>query len=684
MKALLKWLLALASVASVLAPLCLAADARPNVLFIIVDDLKPTLGCYGDELAVTPNFDRLADQGVTFTNANCQWPVCGASRASMTTGLMPEENGVTGFELIRETLPEAILLPQHFRENGYETVAIGKWHDHRTVGDGSAAEEDALSWSLPFNYGGGKIGSSQIEDREGRRWPLAAEAKEPNESKHADGVRGDLALEHIDNLSAQYHATGQPFFLAVGFARPHLPFLAPPAYWDLYDRADFEISPVQTRGENRVGAAYDNVHELENYYALNVDSEGYCAPFLWDGPREPHALSVENQRELIHGYYACTSFVDHQLGRLLDGLEANGVADNTIVVVIGDHGFHLGDHLKWGKHTPFEQAARLPFLLKAPGWHATGIQSDSPVTLLDLYPTLCEMAGLPLPEQPLPPALQAQHGAATLPLRGKSLTPVLADPSADLRFGAITTYRNGPYGYSYRTRTHRYIEWLDEDGQVSARELFDLINDPLETVNIAEDPSQELLVYRLARKMRQEAETPGCHRLRVSPGNALSAQLYTGDGDGDLIQDGLEIDLYDTDPFDKQSPQADSYLGWSGRQALSTIDPADDADGDAAPLIFEYLAGTNPGEFSPLQQQVVAGTDGLGISLLAARNTLPADVRVSLEGSADLGTGQGWVSQQYAYTVEPADGGLWRHIWNLQEPLDRVGSYFVRLKAELD
>lgn len=548
--------------------LCLAASglanaSQPNVLFIIVDDLKPTLGCYGDNLAVTPNFDRLADEGIVFNSAHCQWPVCGASRASMTTGLMPEENGVTGFQLIRDTLPDAVFLPQHFREHGYETVAVGKWHDHRTVGDGMATVEDELSWSLPFNYGGGKIGSTQITDRNGRRWPLAAEAKDGDENKFADGVRGGLVVDLIDTLATQYNETGKPFFIGVGFARPHLPFLAPTAYWDLYERDDFQIDPVQTRGENRVWAGYDNVHELENYYALNTDAEGFAEPFAWDGPYEPHQLSEANQKELLHGYYACASFVDHQIGRLLDELDAHGVADDTIVIVIGDHGFHLGDHLKWGKHTPFEQAARFPFILKAPGAHTPGIVSDSPVTMLDIYPTLCELAGLPLPEQPLPAELQSLHGRATLPQRGKSLTPILADPTADLRFGAITTYRNGPYGYSYRTRTHRYIEWLGNEGEVTLRELFDLENDPLETVNIAEDPANELLVYRLAQKMRQPTETPGCHRLHASPGNVLNNALYVADGDGDSIQDGLEIDLYDTDPFDGVSPQPNTFLALS-------------------------------------------------------------------------------------------------------------------------
>ncbi len=551
-------------------------NARPNVLFIVADDLKPTLRCYGDRLAITPNIDRLASNGVTFITAQCPWPVCGASRASLMTSLMPEETTVFAFTPMRAALPNVITLPQHFKNNGYETVAVGKVHDFRTVGDIVSPDEstingiekdDVLSWTLPFDFGGGKTGSTQITDREGRHWPLAAEAKDLPESKFADGVRGDLALNHLKTLGAQYKTTGKPFFVAVGFARPHLPFLAPTTYWNLYNRNDFTPAACQKEQTNDTGMAWDNVHELQNYYALNVDSEGYAVPFPWNGPGEPlpPPLSDENQKELLHGYYACVSFVDAQVGRLLNELEAQGIASNTVIVFLGDHGFHLGDHNKWGKHTPMEQAVRVPMIITAPRTGLHGTASGSPVSLLDIYPTLCELAGLQQPVHPVPEAVRTNYdGAAVLPLRGKSLVPVLKNPEAKVRTGAVSHYRSEPYGYSYRTDRYRYIEWVQSDNVVKKRELFDYQTDPDETINIAPGQQNELLMFNLAVQMRDPAETPGCHRLHHSPPMVLSTGLY--------------------------------YSAWAALHGLSgsAMNYLSDPDGDGINNLLELATGGNP------------------------------------------------------------------------------------------
>lgn len=659
---------------------------QPNVLFITIDDLRPTLGCYDDPIAITPEIDQLAADGVTFLNASCPSPVCGPSRSAMTTGLWPEETGIRSFENIRELVPDAILLPQHFKENGYRTAAVGKWHDHRSVGDGTPKEEDPYSWTEPFDYGGANLGQGNLKDRNGRNWPLAASAKDEPDRKFTDAIRADLGLAHISNLAANYRDNGQPFFLGVGFARPHLPFFAPQKYWDLYERSDFTPLEPQSREENHVSWTYDNVHELENYYILNSDADGFGVPFAWDGPNNPYTLSLANQQELLHGYYACTSFVDVQVGRLLDALEAEGIADNTIVVVLGDHGFHLGDHLKWGKHTPMEESVRSPLIIKAPGISVAGLRTESPVTFLDLYPTLCELAGLPIPEQPIPPALQAEQGGAThLPLRGLDITSILSDPDADdLRFGALSIYRKGPHGYSYRTRTHRYIEWVQDDGEIKNRALFDIVNDPNSTRNIAEDPGNELLLYRLAVKLRQESESPGAMALRNSQPIPLEQTIYDADYDSDGHSNGYEVDVLDTDPFNPPSASETSFQQWMSQHGLSGDNLLEDPDADGSPNLLEYLFDRNPMEADVLPQTVTLNaSQQLGISLQTEREAMPSDTQIALQGSDELGANENWIAVAYDYERQANPSGGWTHRWVQRTPLDSGGKRFLRLTVSI-
>lgn len=471
---------------------------RPNVLFIAVDDLKPTLGAFGDEHAITPNIDRLAARGTVFLNAHCQQAVSAPSRVSLLTGLRPDQTRVWDLQTrFRDHQPDVITLPQHFRMQGYETVGIGKIYDGRSVD--SEATMDEVSWSRPYirtsaissstlGYAdpvARQLVSEQLQQaqeqgltswQERRRFvqhrPPVECADVPDEA-YIDGVNARQAAVLLKELAA-----GQaPFFLAVGFAKPHLPFNAPKAYWDLYDRATLPMPPTDRMPEGAPAYAFQDSWELRNQYT-GVPQQG--------------PLPLEQQAELIHGYYACVSFVDAQIGIVLQALEDSGQADNTIIVLWGDHGFHLGDHGMWCKHTNYEQATRSPLIIAAPMGLIPPSVTSAPVEFIDLYPTLCELAGL---EQP-------GH------LQGTSLIPTMRDPEVDVRPFAVSQYPRNPQhlgrvmGYALRDRRYRYVQWRrwDRDagaGEVVAEELYDLVTDPDETQNvIAQAPNSQLDVLR--------------------------------------------------------------------------------------------------------------------------------------------------------------------------------------------
>ena len=485
-----------------------------NVLFIAIDDINPVLGCYGDATAKSPRMDELAASGTLFMNAHCQFAVCGPSRASIMTSLMPEETGVLAFEKMRsnkrEQLSDLVTLPQHFKNQGYETAATGKINDFRCVGtvkpDGTvqnngASVDDPPSWSIPYAKTGGIQPTRAIREKTGKKVKLAAESVDKPDEVFTDGRICDKGLELLKRLAKG----DKPFFLGVGFKKPHLPFLAPKAYWDLYDRDEFTIHPFQTEMEGVTPYTFNKVHELRGTYYLETDRHGKALALTDD------ILPEEQQKTLLHGYYACVSFVDTLVGRLLDELEEQGLSDNTIVVLWGDHGFHLGDHNEWGKHTDLEQATRVPLMIRAPGL-PVGATTQSPTSLIDLYPTLCELAGLPIPEQPL-----STTEPTGRPLVGKSLLPILKDPAASVKGGAITHWGYGVYGYAYRTERYRYIEWINNGGTVLARELYDYETDPMETVNLATSAEYKSLMKELSEAMRGE-DGAGCDRLNASKG----------------------------------------------------------------------------------------------------------------------------------------------------------------------
>lgn len=468
----------------------LPAAQMPNVLFIAVDDLKPMLGCYGDTVIKTPNIDRLASRGTTFLNAYCQQAICGPTRASLLTGLRPDSTGIYDLQTkLRALHPDVITLPQYFKQSGYESVGIGKIFDPRNV-EGEV-RDDPKSWSRPY--------TKQIENADSRLGFL-----KPDFVKRVDVVVNEKGLEQSD-LEAITKAVGgmpteeidqdvpdgayqdgalakraielvgelskgeKPFFLAVGFYKPHLPFVAPKKYADMYSMDDIRLAKFRKMPEGAPSLHYQPSWELKNgSYAGFANFQGKVTDDL--------------ERNLVHGYMACVSYLDAQVGRLLDSLEANGLSDNTIVVLWGDHGWHLGDHGMWCKHTNYEQATRSPLIISRPQNGPRGAKSASPVEFVDVFPTLCDLAGLPKP-----PALE-----------GCSLVPILENPEVKVKEVAVSQYPRGHgkdelMGYAFRDKRYRYIEWVPKGkpgGQPVATELYDYQTDPLETKNLATDPER--------------------------------------------------------------------------------------------------------------------------------------------------------------------------------------------------
>lgn len=456
---------------------------RPNVLLVVVDDLRVGIGAYGDPIAITPHLDTLARQGVLFERAYVQQSVCGPSRASFLTGRRPQATGVTSNRLhFRIALPDAVTLPQWFRRHGWHAEAMGKVY-HTGL-------DDPDSWSVPHwmpdsgRYSpattirerafraalaarGEGHSETPVMDPSGRfvarieqagrnRRFLVAEAPEVDDDVLGDGRIAARAIERLRVLAD----APSPFFLAVGFSRPHAPFVAPRRYWDLYDPADLPLSPVPQRPEGAPSFAFVDSPEIRGYE--DVPDQGPI----------PEAL----QRRMVHGYRAATSFVDAQIGRVLAELDALGLADETLVVVVGDHGYKLGDYGYWGKQSNVELDTRAPMILRLPGGARAGARVPQPVEFVDLYPTLAELAGLPVDG----------------PLDGISLAPAIAgavDPGAV----AVSQYpRDGEriMGWSIRDARYRYTEWVERaDGRVVARELYDHSVDPFEIRSLADDPA---------------------------------------------------------------------------------------------------------------------------------------------------------------------------------------------------
>ena len=471
---------------SSMAPAARAAGRKRNVLFIAVDDLRPQLGCYGHARIQSPNIDKLASQGLRFDRAYCQQAVCAPTRASLLTGTRPDTTRVWDLQTPLNTVrPDLVSIPHHFKNNGYETISLGKIYHH--------ANEDPQAWSAPpwlpqGDWAGGWRGYrdplSAVAVRQsdaalraayergrasGKKTPPpqygrgpAFEGPDVPDNAYPDGMTCEKAIEELRRLK------DRPFFLAAGFLKPHLPFNAPKKYWDLYGPGDLELPARNAWPENMPKLAGSDWGELRAYTGIPKS-----------GP-----VDEVTMRMLIHGYYACVSFLDAQVERLLGELDRLGLRENTVVVLWGDHGWKLGDYGAWCKHTNFELDTHVPLILSVPGQKNAGGATGALVEYVDVYPTLAEACGLSVPAQ----------------CEGLSMMPLLDDPGRKWKEAAFSQYpRGAAMGYSLRTPRWRYTEWIARpSGEVTARELYDHERGDTASANLADLPEHAATVRELS------------------------------------------------------------------------------------------------------------------------------------------------------------------------------------------
>ena len=480
-----------------------AQKAKKNILFIAIDDMKPILGAYGDDFAISPNIDKLAEHGTTFYNNHCQFAVCGPSRASFLSGQRPDQTQIIDLKTkIRSKRPDVVTLPQYFKNNGYLTMGVGKIFDPRSVDkkqDEKSWDEYILPGQLKYPKENGSPALSYYQDpktkakiQKLREEAISKGITDGNKQYHYITKRCKPAYENADVPDAAYmdyaFATeginlmkravkgGKPFFLAVGFKRPHLPFVAPKKYWDMYDESKVPLALFQQKVKGGVDIAYHNSPELRSYQIPGYTYE------LIDGVVE---IPEVQQRKLIHGYYAATTYIDVQVGRLLEALKKEGLDKNTIIILWGDHGWHLGDHKLWNKHSNFEQATRSPMIIFDPEINKK-IIVNSPTEFVDVYPTLCDLAGIDVPDD----------------LAGVTLQSLLNGSKTKVKEYAFSEMTRGNpegeiIGYSLRNDRYRYTAWVGDDpihtqklseNKIIGEELYDYNKDPLEKKSYINDP----------------------------------------------------------------------------------------------------------------------------------------------------------------------------------------------------
>jgi uncharacterized sulfatase len=436
-----------------------AFGQRLNVVLMVSDDLNTQLGCYGQKLAKTPNLDALAATGVRMDRAYCQFPHCNPSRASFLTSLRPRSTRVTNNEdNLYANLPDVVTLPRWFREHGYATARCGKIF-HLGIPSGLESMDDPRGWDFGTEFKSEqpypKARPSSVKVPRGRKEGFDWKEIPVEDDELVDGDHTRTAIEWLGKRDKT-----KPFLLAVGFHRPHLPFVAPAKYFDLYpfDHITLPHEPS------------DDIADIPEP-ARNGAVPGYAVQ-----------ANPEQRRAAIRAYLATVSYMDAQVGRLMGALRESGELDKTIVIFISDHGWHLGEHQLWHKRSVFEEGARVPFIIQAPGMKANGQASGSLVELLDLFPTLCDLTGVEAPPK----------------LEGKSLRPVLMDPAAVLHEGAVTEARRGKsaefFGRSVRTTRWRYTEW---NGGRDGAELYDHDSDPGEFTNLAAKPEHQATIQSL-------------------------------------------------------------------------------------------------------------------------------------------------------------------------------------------
>lgn len=462
------------------------AATKRNVLFIAIDDLRPELNCYGASHIHSPNIDRLAQSGTLFKRAYCQQAVCNPSRASLMTGLRPDTSRVWDLPThFRDQNPDVITIPQNFLNNGYHSQGMGKIYH-----TGHGNRDDKFTWTVPHQTPrrpGYLLKENQQTVQENRqrsktdktwRWsngPPTEMADVPDEA-YTDGATTNFAIETLNTLK------GQPFFLAVGYSKPHLPFCAPKKYWDLYDRSKIELADNPYPPKGAPDYALANSGELRKY----------------DGIPAKGPVSEEQALTMIHGYFASVSYIDALIGKLLAQLDALNLRDNTSIVLWGDHGWKLGEHGEWCKHSNVENDTHAPLICSAPDL-PKGQTTDALVEFVDIYPSLCELSDLPTPTH----------------VEGDSFVPLMNKPNQPWKKAAFSQYPRGNnrMGYTMKTDQYRYTEWVTRDDKrdILARELYDHAKDPAENISVVDDPAYQTIVPKLADMMKagwQNARPP--------------------------------------------------------------------------------------------------------------------------------------------------------------------------------
>ncbi|WP_371193820.1 sulfatase [Glaciecola sp. SC05] len=439
-----------------------AAKSQPNILFIAVDDLRPSIGAYGDELAITPNINKLAAQGTLFKQAFASVPTCGASRASLFTGIRPTAQRFLTFNSqVQVETPNATTIPKYLKQNGYYAVSLGKVF-HKKSDSAEHWSEEPWTPKNVGNYHDPKNIEITQTHKGGRAYPY--ENYDYDDLEHKDGIIASKAIASLQTLSNKT----QPFFLAVGFARPHLPFNAPKKYWDLYPEEKISLPSNYFRSLYAPDQAFHNSGELRGYYGVPKKGD----------------VSDEMALSLKRGYYASVSFVDAQIGRVLSEIESLGLDKNTIVILWGDHGWQLGEHKLWNKHSNFKTSTHAPLIFSVPGKQANQ-QTDALTEFVDIFPTLCDLLGIPKPEQ----------------LQGESVAKLLDDPEEHKNTVAFIQWQGGTTMFTER---YAYTEWFDKNGVFETNMLFDHKNDGDENVNLAQNPEHKTLISQLSEALNKK------------------------------------------------------------------------------------------------------------------------------------------------------------------------------------
>jgi iduronate 2-sulfatase len=514
----LKWIAILAFGILYLSSCSQVPDmSKPNVIFISIDDLRPALGAYDDPAAITPHLDQFAKEGMIFRQAFCQSAVCAPSRASLMTGLRPDSTRVWHLgDKFREINPSAVTMPQHFADHGYHTINIGKiFHNYMP---------DSMSWNEPdlrpqrflkeewlgrdgeTFYISEEVNASQAVKRDsllklqpvryadGWNTGPAWEAADVHDTMYFDGAQNELAKKSISRLVGG----DKPFYLGLGYFRPHLPFAVPKKYWDLYHADSIPLADNPQIPKDAPAWTMNSMYELRHYDGF--EHIGH--------PNSSFEMNKDTAKILKHGYYASVSYVDALFGDLVQHLKKEGIYENSIIVVWGDHGWKLGDHNSWGKMTNYNIDLEVPLLIRYPDQQKRGVSSEQLVELVDLFPSLCDLAGISKPDY----------------LQGLSFVPLLEHPDKAWKKAVFSQFHRRPkvakdggryMGYSMNTKDYHYIEWYKWDAKSGERldyvasELYDRINDPFENRNLGNDHDYAATIKSLSSILADGWEAAG-------------------------------------------------------------------------------------------------------------------------------------------------------------------------------